>query len=157
MTGVSPLGLKIAMALAGSLAGGLWITAAGALRQFRGINETISSLLLTYIAIALFNHFVEGPLRDPASLNKPSTHPMDPASMLGNIPGLDVHWGLGFGIIFCVLMYVFVRHTTHGFALRITGGNARAARATGRAAPGRAARDRHAALLVGARRRAAVV
>ena len=31
------------------------------------------SLLLTYIAIALINHLVEGPLRDPASLNKPST------------------------------------------------------------------------------------
>ena len=53
--------------------GGLWIALAGALRQYRGVNETISSLLLAYIAIALFNHLVEGPLRDPASLNKPST------------------------------------------------------------------------------------
>ena len=44
-----------------------------ALRQYRGVNETISSLLLAYIAIALFKHLVEGPLRDPASLNKPST------------------------------------------------------------------------------------
>jgi ABC-type uncharacterized transport system permease subunit len=42
-----------------------------------------------------------------------------------------VHWGLGFGIIFCVAMYVLVRHTTHGFALRIVGGNARAARLAG--------------------------
>ena len=29
-----------------------------------------------YIAIALMNHLVEGPLRDPASLNKPSTTPL---------------------------------------------------------------------------------
>jgi hypothetical protein len=43
------------------------------LRQWRGVNETIASLLLGYIAIALFKHLVEGPLRDPASLNKPST------------------------------------------------------------------------------------
>jgi len=133
--GVSPafssMGLKIAMALAGMLAGGVWIALAGALRQYRGINETISSLLLTYVAVALFNHFVEGPLRDPASLNKPSTHPIGDANMLGNFPGLDVHWGLGYGLIFCVAMYILVRHTTWGFGLRIVGGNARAARLAG--------------------------
>ncbi len=37
------------------------------------------SLLLTYIAIAVFNQLVEGPLRDPASLNKPSTTPIGEA------------------------------------------------------------------------------
>lgn len=131
MIGAAPLAVKIAMAMGGALAGGLWIAAAGALRQYRGINETISSLLLTYIAIALFNHMVEGPLRDPASLNKPSTHPIGDANMLGAFPGLDVHWGLGFGILFCIAMYVLVRHTTWGFGLRIVGGNARAARLAG--------------------------
>jgi ABC-type uncharacterized transport system permease subunit len=131
MTGMSPTGVKLAMALGGMLAGGLWIAVAGALRQYRGINETISSLLLTYIAIAVFNHMVEGPLRDPASLNKPSTHPIGDASMLGAFPGLDVHWGLGFGMLFCIAMYILVRHTTWGFGLRIVGGNARAARLAG--------------------------
>jgi ABC-type uncharacterized transport system permease subunit len=128
---LGPLGVKVAMAIAGMMAGGLWIALAGALRQFRGVNETISSLLLTYIAIAGFNHVVEGPLRDPASLNKPSTPPIGDASMLGNLPGLDVHWGLGFGLVFCVLMYILVRHSTAGFALSIVGGNARAARLAG--------------------------
>src|SRR6267142_2750519 len=102
-----------------------------ALPQYRGVNETISSLLLTYIAVALFNHFVEGPLRDPASLNKPSTAHIGDANMLGNLPGLDIHWGLGFGVVFCVAMYVLTRHTTYGFALRIVGGNPRAARLAG--------------------------
>ena len=53
--------------LAGWPLGAAWIALAGALRQYRGVNETISSLLLAYIAIALFKHLVEGPLRDPAS------------------------------------------------------------------------------------------
>ncbi|HEY3699951.1 MAG TPA: hypothetical protein VGK97_11500, partial [Spongiibacteraceae bacterium] len=39
----------IVMGSAGMIAGGLWIGAAGALRQRRGVNETISSLLLSYI------------------------------------------------------------------------------------------------------------
>jgi len=127
LAGASPASIKIAMAIAGMVVGGLWVVLAGALRQYRGVNETISSLLLTYIAIALFNHFVEGLLRDPASLNKPSTHHIGNANMLGNFPGLEVHWGLGFGIVFCIVMYVVVYHTTFGFALRIVGGNPRAA------------------------------
>jgi ABC-type uncharacterized transport system permease subunit len=128
---LAPAGVKLGMAVAGMLVGGLWIALAGALRQHRGVNETISSLLLTYVAIAIFNHLVEGPLRDPASLNKPSTSPIGDANMLGHLPGMDVHWGLGFGVVFCGLMYVLMRHTTTGFALRIVGGNARAARLAG--------------------------
>jgi hypothetical protein len=64
----------------GRVAGALWIMLAGWLRQWRGINETISSLLLAYIAIGLFKHLVEGPLRDPASLNKPSTYALAEAA-----------------------------------------------------------------------------
>ena len=60
-----PVVVQITMALAAMIMGGAWIALAGGLRQWRGVNETISSLLLTYIAIALMNHFVEGPLRDP--------------------------------------------------------------------------------------------
>ena len=126
-----PLAVKIMMALAGAGAGAAWIMLAGALRHWRGVNETITSLLLTYIAVALFNHFVEGPLRDPASLNKPSTLPIADANMLGAIPGMDVHWGLAFGVVFCIACYVLVRHSVHGFALRIVGGNVRAAQLAG--------------------------
>jgi simple sugar transport system permease protein len=129
--GIAPAGVKVAMIFAGMLIGGLWIGLAGALRQYRGVNETISSLLLTYVAVALFNHFVEGPLRDPSSLNKPSTASIGSANMLGTLPGLDVHGGLAFGVVFCLAMHVLIRYTTYGFALRIVGGNPRAARLAG--------------------------
>src|SRR5690349_2884444 len=38
--------------MAAALCGALWIALAGVLREWRGVNETISSLLLGYIAIA---------------------------------------------------------------------------------------------------------
>ncbi|GAB5094877.1 MULTISPECIES: ABC transporter permease [unclassified Caballeronia] len=119
------------MAVAGMLAGALWIGAIGAMRQWRGVNETISSLLMSYIAIALFKHLVEGPLRDPASLNKPSTPPVPDALMIGSLPGLDVHWGLLWGALACVAAWVFVRQSTKGFAMRVAGGNHHAARLVG--------------------------
>jgi simple sugar transport system permease protein len=117
----------VLMALAGFVVGGLWIGLAGALRALRGVNETISSLLLTYIALAIFNHLVEGPLRDPASLNKPSTADIGAARMLGSIPGMDVHWGLAFGVVACALAFLLMDRTTFGFAARMVGGNVRAA------------------------------
>ncbi|MSP21064.1 MAG: ABC transporter permease [Alphaproteobacteria bacterium] len=123
--------VQIIMALAGMTAGGLWIGLSGLLRQTRGVNETISSLLLSYVAIAIMNHVVEGPMRDPASLNKPSTGRLPEDIMIGAIPGMDVHWGLVFGIVFCVFSYVLMFRTSFGFAARIAGGNARAARVVG--------------------------
>jgi simple sugar transport system permease protein len=129
--GAPPLMVQLAMAVAAMAAGGLWIALAGALRQWRGVNETISSLLLTYIAIALMNHFVEGPLRDPSSLNKPSTWPIGDANMIGTIPGTDVHWGLAFGIAACLLAWAVQRFTTWGFAMQVIGGNPKTARMMG--------------------------
>jgi len=126
-----PIVTLLLMALAAMVIGGIWIGLSGFLRHYRGVNETISSLLLAYIAIALMNQFVEGPLRDPASLNKPSTKPLPHDYMLGNIPGMDVHWGLVIGIVACILSWILIEMTSYGFAARIAGGNVRAAQIQG--------------------------
>jgi simple sugar transport system permease protein len=120
-----------AMVAAGAVTGGAWIALVGTLRAVRGVNETISSLLLNYVAIGVFKHLVEGPMRDPASLNKPSTRPIGEAYALGNIPGMDVHWGLVFGLVACAGAYVVVHWTVFGFAARMVGGNVRAALLSG--------------------------
>ena len=129
--GTSALAIQLVMIIAGMTAGGLWIGLAGALRHYRGVNETISSLLLTYIAIAILNHMVFGPMRDPASLNHPSTQQIGDANMIGAIPGMDVHWGLVIGIVFCVFCYILMYRTTFGFSARMVGGNVRAAAMAG--------------------------
>ncbi len=121
-----------AMAACAMLVGALWIGLSAWMRQARGVNETISSLLLSYLGIALFRQLVEGPLRDPASLNKPSTPPLDEAYLIGTISdGFEVHWGLLVGVLACLLAYVLVRHSVKGFALGVVGGNVRAARMLG--------------------------
>ncbi len=131
MPAAPPLVVDVAMACAGMIGGGLWIMLAGALRQYRGVNETISSLLLVYIALAILNFLVEGPMRDPASLNKPSTPEIGAANMIGSIPGTDVHWGFVFGIIAAILSYILIYHTVFGFGARVAGGNIRAAKVVG--------------------------
>ncbi|TPI31604.1 ABC transporter permease [Mesorhizobium sp. B3-2-1] len=131
LSGAPPSIVILAMGVAGMAAGGIWIGAVGALRHYRAVNETISSLLMAYIAIALMNQLVEGPLRDPASLNKPSTQPLADIYRIGNIPGMDVHWGLVVGVVACILSWVLIEKTRWGFAARIAGGNVRAAQVQG--------------------------
>jgi simple sugar transport system permease protein len=119
--GAPAIVVQVGMAIAGMAAGGALIALAGALRHWRGVNETISSLLLSSIAIAVMNQVVEGPMRDPASLNKPSTRPLPDADLIGNLPGMDVHWGLAIGLIACILGWLLMRRTTFGFAARMAG------------------------------------
>lgn len=121
----------ILMAVFAMIVGGFWVGLAGFLRYARGVNETISSLLLTYIGIAIMNFFVEGSLRDLSNPNKPSTMPIGEAYMVGKIPGTQVHWGFAYGLILCVALYFLMTRTTFGFAARVTGGNFRAALAQG--------------------------
>ncbi|WP_407309549.1 ABC transporter permease [Pseudomonas sp. nanlin1] len=132
LPGLPALLMLTAMAVAAMLVGALWIGLSAWMRQARGVNETISSLLLSYLGIALFRQLVEGPLRDPASLNKPSTAPLDEAYLIGTISdGFEVHWGLLVGVLACLLAYILVRHSVKGFALGVVGGNVRAARMLG--------------------------
>ena len=129
--GVPPLVTLPIMALCGMLIGGLWVGFTGWLKHARGVNETIASLLMSYIAIAIMNFFVEGVLRDPSSANKPSTMPIGDAYRVGSMPGTDVHWGLAAGIILAIALWILMSRTTFGFAARMTGGNPRAAKAQG--------------------------
>jgi simple sugar transport system permease protein len=125
------IGGTVMVCVAGMLAGGLWIALAGAMRQYRGVNETISSLLLAYTAIAIFKFLVEGPLRDPATLNKPSTRALDVAIRIHGIAGTDVHWGLVMGIVACLGLGLWLALTARGFSVRVVGGNPRTAQLVG--------------------------
>lgn len=131
LDGSPVLVIQIGMAVASMAVGGAAIALVGGLRHARGVNETISSLLLTYIAIGIFNYLVEGPMRDPASLNKPSTYAIPAEAMMERMFGYSVHWGLAFGLAFCVIAYVIMYRTTFGFSAGMVGGNVRAAQGAG--------------------------
>ena len=130
-SGAGPALVWPAMALFGAAAGGVWIGIVGWLREKREVNETISSLLMSFIAIALFNQCVETVLRDPASLNKPSTKPLPEALMLPTLPGIDVHWGLALGIVVALVAWGVMKLTPLGLSLRVAGGNPRTALGVG--------------------------
>jgi simple sugar transport system permease protein len=130
-SGVPAIVVMPLMVLVAIATGGVWVGLAGYLRYARGVNETISSLLLSYIAIAIMLFFVEGPLRDPTQTIKASTVAIGHDYAVPKMPGLSVHWGFAVGVLLAILLYLLMSRTTFGFAARVTGGNLRAAQAQG--------------------------
>lgn len=131
LNGVSAGVAQCGMALAGAAGGGLWIGLLGLMKTKRGVNETIAGLLLNYVAIALLNFLVEGPLRDPASLNHPASYPIADGHLLADLPAMRIHVGIVYGVIACLVSAWLIYRTPIGFSARITGGNRRAAQLVG--------------------------
>jgi simple sugar transport system permease protein len=130
-SGLAPALGTVVVCMAGAGAGAAWIAMAGALKHLRGVNETISTLLLNYIAIALLNHLVSGPIRDFEVSLKPTSWSIPKAYMIEPLPGIDVHWGLALGVIACVIAFALLRFTVLGFSVAVLGGNPRAAQLVG--------------------------
>jgi ABC-type uncharacterized transport system permease subunit len=124
------VGIVLLLAL-GSLVGAALMAAIGMLRHYRGVNEVISSLLIVFIVMAIFNFLIEGVLRDPASTSFPATLPVPDQFHIGTLPGFQANWGLAIGIVACLLASLLLGRTTYGFAARIVGGNVRAAQTLG--------------------------
>ena len=131
LTGAPETVVILGMLLASMVAGGFWIGLAGALRYYRNVNETISTLLLNYIAIALMSQLVNGWIRDPEVVHRPSSWHIGEENMLEPIFGSDLTWGLPIGIAACLILYVLMQHTIYGFSSRIVGGHPRAAKIVG--------------------------
>jgi simple sugar transport system permease protein len=115
----------------GFFGGGLWAALSGFLRAKGWVSETISTLLMNYVAILLVNFFVFGPWKDPESANYPQTAEFAAAAMLPAFGSTRVHLGLLFAIV-AIAGYSFVLYRTRwGLEMRAIGGNQEAARRNG--------------------------
>jgi ABC-type uncharacterized transport system permease subunit len=87
--------------------------------------------LLNYIASAILNQAVNTWIKDPASLNKPSSFPIPDEQMFQPIGETSLHWGMIFGPVACLLAWFLMKRTTFGFKVRTIGANLRAAQIAG--------------------------
>ena len=115
----------------GFLGGGLWALISGFLRARGWVSETISTLLLNYVAILLLSFFVFGPWKDPESANYPQSAPFADAAVLPSFFGTRVHMGLFYSLAALVLFPLILSRTRWGLEMRAIGANAEAARRNG--------------------------
>ena len=119
------------MVALGFLGGGLWGLIAGLLRARGWVSETISTLLMNYIAILSLNYVVFGPWKDPEGVNYPQTAEFAPSAILPVLGQSRVHLGLALGLLAVGLFAFFASRTRWGLEMRAIGGNADAARRNG--------------------------
>ncbi len=119
------------IAFLGVLGGGLWASISGILRAKGWVSETISTLLLNYVAVLLVNFFVFGPWKDLESANYPQTAEFVDAATLPSFASTRVHAGFVFPLVALLLFYFVLSRTRWGLEMRAIGGNPEAARRTG--------------------------
>ncbi len=116
--------------LAGMVAGALWAAIPAALRAYLGVNETITTLMMNYVAVLWVSYLYHGPWRDPAGYGFPGTAQFPRSAWLPLLYG-RVHLGLVFAVVAAAIMWFLLQRTKWGFEIRITGENPQAARYIG--------------------------
>lgn len=119
------------MLVAGFIAGGLWGVIPGALKAYWQVNETITTLMLNYVAIFWVDYLVYGPWKDPASLGFPLTPRFSDNAYLPAIGDTRVHMGLIIALIIALVFYLLLKYTRWGYEVRVIGESQEAARYAG--------------------------
>lgn len=116
-----------AMMIAGMAGGALWAAIPGVLRGYLGVNETITTLMMNYIAILVAEYLVHGPWRDPMAFGFPGTESFSAATYLPTWGTTRVHLGLIFGVVAAVVLAIVFRRTRWGYEIGVTGASERVA------------------------------
>ncbi|MEJ7839387.1 MAG: ABC transporter permease [Thermomicrobiales bacterium] len=119
------------MVLAGMLGGAIWSGIPGILRAHFGVNETITTLMLNYVAIKLSEYLVHGPWKNPVGFGFPGTEMFGPATYLWTWGTTRVHAGIIFGLVAAAVLFLVLRNTRWGYEIEVAGESERVARYAG--------------------------
>ena len=131
LTGMPAVVLLPLMVVLAMVGGAAWALLPALLRARGWLNETISTLLLNYVAILLVQFFVFGPWKDPQSANFPQSRAFVDAARLPTFGAERIHAGIILAVIAVALLAFVLSQTRWGFEMRAIGGNPEAARRAG--------------------------
>lgn len=120
-----------AMFLAGFIGGGIWGMLPAIPRALFKVNETITTLMMNYIAILWVNYLVYGPWKDPNGYNFPLSAPFTEAAILPTLGDSRIHFGLVIGLVAALIIFIMLRRTKWGFEVRVIGESPGAAKYAG--------------------------
>ncbi len=127
-SGMAAWQLIPSMAVAAAVVGAVWSGVPGLLRTRLGMNETITTLLLNYIAILLVQHLLHGPWRDPASFGWPQTQSFSDTAQLSGFAGTRLHAGILVALAIAGAFAIILSRTKAGHIIRVIGANPSAAK-----------------------------
>lgn len=123
------LGILLMFA-AGALGGAVWSGLAGVMKVKARMNETLTTVIMNYIAYDVVSFFVYGTLKDPDSFSWPMSPEI--ADKL-KLPEISMGVSIGIVIAVCVAFaaWFVLKKSACGYRLRVIGGNTEAAKHAG--------------------------
>jgi simple sugar transport system permease protein len=116
---------------ASALAGGAWGALIGYAKARFNANEFLISLMSTYVAVAIMNYLIRGPLIESKG-EYPQTDVIASHAIIPKlIPHTRLHWGFLLALLVAALAYFVLWKTTLGFQIRAVGMNRESARYAG--------------------------
>jgi len=129
---VMPPVLKVVLAiLLGILSGSIWAILAAIPKALWGVNETIISLMMNYIALLLLDFLCRGPWQNNEGLNLPYSASIAKSMYLPNLFGGKINSGILIALAFAIVLYLFFNRTTRGYQISVIRNSPTAARYAG--------------------------
>ena len=121
--------VMLAMVLAGMVGGALWGGIPALLRTRFNVNEILSSLMLTYVALQVLSYLVGGPWKDPNGRNFPASAPLaDNQTLPILVEGTTIHLGILVALVLPFAFWLLMSRSVFGFQIRVVGSAPHAAR-----------------------------
>lgn len=115
-------------------AGAVWSLLPALLKAYQGVNEIITTLMMTFLGISFANVLVKLLFLDPAT-TVPQTRTLEVADRLPTLPGSTISSGLIIGLVAVLAVHFVMTRTAFGLRLRIVGANPQAAVHAGLSVP----------------------
>lgn len=125
----SPVLGFLLMLVASVVCGGIWAFIPAFFKAKWGINETIFTLMMNYVAIKWVTYLQSGPWMDPSFNGFPRIANFAPNFVLPTLFGVNIGWI--FALIFVALVYFLIKHTKLGFEISVIGESVETARYAG--------------------------
>lgn len=95
------------------------------------MNETLTTLLMNYIAVKFVAYLIFGPIQDPAGNNYPMSQKIADSLKITSFSGSRANMTIFIAIALAIFVWYFLNKTETGFKMIAIGGNNRAAEFAG--------------------------
>jgi simple sugar transport system permease protein len=110
--------------------GAAWAFVPGFLKAYYGINEIITTLMMTFIGVDLADYLIKNQFQDP-TIQTPQTQAIPLDKLLPPIPGTSIDVSLLVAFAAVIVVHYLMTRTAFGLRLHVLGANPRAARHVG--------------------------
>jgi len=124
---VLPRGVTLGLCMiVSTLVGSLWSVIPAVLKARYGVNEIITSLMMSFLGTSFANVLVKLVFRDPTT-TVPQTRELPVADRLPRIFDTTIHSGVVIAIVVVILVHLMMTRTSFGLKLQVVGANPAAA------------------------------